>query len=121
MKTSSPVAVAVVSAFITSALIGSTTDPVISHRIVSVTTASTISASGSEAAIEDCWSSNSAAGPPTSTGTGAAVARTRSIVRCAPLAIGSPAPASTSSHVPLPRYAGGCTAVTPGIERRRVP
>ena len=39
-------AVAVVSAFINSALTGSTTEPVISHRIASVTAASTLSASG---------------------------------------------------------------------------
>jgi hypothetical protein len=68
------VAVATVSAFIKSALTGSTTDPVISHRIASVTPTSTLKASGRALAIDACWSTNEAAVPPTSTRAGAGIA-----------------------------------------------
>ena len=52
-----------VSRFMSSALIGSTTEPVIRKRIVNVVTASRPSASGRLSARLDCWSVKRAADP----------------------------------------------------------
>ena len=57
------------------ALTGSTTEPVISHSTANVSTTSSPTASGRFEPIASCWSTNSAAAPPTSSGYGAGPAR----------------------------------------------
>ena len=61
-----------VSAFIMIALIGSTIEPVISHRTIIVSATSSPTPSGRLEPIAACWSMNAAAAPPTSTDTGSA-------------------------------------------------
>ena len=59
----------------TIALSGSTIEPVISHSTAKVSTTSRPTASGRLEPIASCWSTNSAAAPPTSSGYGVGRAR----------------------------------------------
>ena len=79
MSTSGASAAPTVSAFITIALSGSTTEPVISHRTTKVSADQRGRGRGAAgAAIAACWSTNSAAGPVDLHVNGAGVARTSS-------------------------------------------
>ena len=107
-------AVAAVSAFISSVLTGKITEPVSSHSTSTVTTTRSASASGSVVAIDAPWSAKSAADPPTRTGTGAGRART-ALTACWPAGeIGSAGLASLISHVPGASCAGALAWVMPG-------
>jgi hypothetical protein len=119
MNTRMPVAVAAVSAFISSVLTGKITEPVSSHSTSRVTTTRIARASGRVAAIDAPWSAKSAAAPPTSTGTGAGRARTASTACCPAGEIGSAGLASLISHVPGASCTGALAWVIPGTLARR--
>ena len=78
MSTSGASAAPTVSAFISTALTGSTTEPVISHSTISVSPTSSATASSSREPIAACWSTNSAALPPTAHVEGGGSARSSS-------------------------------------------
>ena len=72
----------------TIALSGSITEPVMSHRTAKMRTASSAPAGSSREPIASCWSTNSAAAPPTSTP--GCSARTSSTSACASRPVAAP-------------------------------
>ncbi len=94
---STPSAEPTVSAFITIALTGSTIEPVISHSTTNVSATSSVTASGRLEAIASCWSMNSAAAPPTSTGRSVSSRMSRTSARAV-----SPSRLAGGEHVDLP-------------------
>ena len=113
MNTSTPNAALNVSAFITSALIGSTTDPVIANRISRVVIASSPSATGMCDARLAFWSTKLALCPVTPLAKGACSARMRCTRRWLAPERARDAGTASIRQRPGPTGCGGLTARTP--------
>ena len=102
-----------------SALTGSTTEPVITNRITRVEPQSSASASGSESSSELSWSMNAAVPPPTRKGNGASLARMSSDELLRLLGRGESSAVTTSIRQTPSACCGGGTVPGESARQRR--